>query len=259
MQLSKKSKVATVLAGVLITGATLSAASIDQVINAGVSRADEGSAAQKRIVSMAEETDTMLRDYKAGVKTLDGLKIYNDLQNKQIANQNAEKQNLNESIASVGDIEKQIVPLMKSMTDDLLLFIESDVPFQMEERRARIARLYETLEAPDVSRAEKLRKVLEAYAVETDYGNSVNSYKQKVEVEAGKEQEVNMLRVGRVSLSYQSQDGNYTAGYDPKTKSWVALSPAEYKTQVANGIKMARKEISPELFVAPIPAPVEAK
>lgn len=253
------SKLGALVAATALVNVSMFAASIDQVINAGVSRADEGAAAQKRIVSMAEETDSMLRDYKAALKTLDGLKIYNDLQRKQIANQEAEKDNLNTSIASVGDIEKQIVPLMISMAEDLTLFIEDDVPFQLNERRARITRLYEILEAPDVSRAEKLRKVLEAYSIETDYGNTVNSYKQKVEVEAGKEMEVNMLRIGRVSLSYQSPDGNYTAGYDPKTKSWVALSPAEYKTQVANGIKMARKEISPDLFIAPIPAPVEAK
>jgi len=192
-------------------------------------------------------------------KPLDGLKIYNDLQNKQIANQEAEKANLNESIATVGNIEKQVVPLMKNMTDELFLFVKEDVPFQLQEREERIQYLYEVLETPDVSDAEKLRKVLEAYAIEMAYGNTVNSYKQKVEVAPGKEMEVNMLRVGRVSLSYQSQDGEYTAGYDSATKEWVALSAADYKTQVASGIKMANKEVSPDLFIAPIPAPVEAK
>jgi len=253
------SKLGALIVTMALVNVSVFAASIDQVINAGVSRADEGASAQKRIVSMAEETDTMLRDYKAAVKTLDGLKIYNNLQKKQIDNQQAEKDNLKQSIATVGDIEKQIVPLMKKMTDELFLFIKEDVPFQMEEREKRIQLLYEGLETPGVSDAEKLRKVLEAYQIEMDYGNSVNSYKQKVEVAAGNVQEVNMLRVGRVSLSYQSQDGQYTAGWDPATKSWVSLSPADYKTQVASGIKMANKEVSPDLFIAPIPAPVEAK
>jgi len=253
------SKLGALVATAALVNVSMFAASIDQVINAGVSRADEGAAAQKRIVSMAEETDSALRDYKAAVKTLDGLKIYNDLQNKQIANQQAEKDNLNESIATVGDIEKQVVPLMKNMTDELFLFVKEDVPFQMKEREERIQYLYEVLETPDVSDAEKLRKVLEAYSIEMAYGNTVNSYKQKVEVAPGKEMEVNMLRVGRVSLSYQSQDGEYTAGYDPVTKEWVALSAADYKAQVASGIKMANKEVSPDLFIAPFPAPVEAK
>jgi len=50
------SKLGALVATAALVNVSMFAASIDQVINAGVSRADEGAAAQKRIVSMAEET-----------------------------------------------------------------------------------------------------------------------------------------------------------------------------------------------------------
>jgi len=253
------SKLGALIASIALVNVSVFAASIDQVINAGVSRADQAASAQKRVVAMAEETDRMIIDYKAAVKTLDGLKIYTDLQKKQIDNQEAEKTNLTESIGKIGDIERNIVPLMAKMIDSLQIFVENDMPFLLDERRERVAYLDEVMERADVSRAEKLRKVLEAYTIETDFGNTIEHYKDKIEVEPGKEMQVDFLRIGRVSLSYQSEDGNYTAGYNPATKAWEPLSPAEFKTQVATGIKIARKEISPDLFIVPVPAAQGAK
>jgi len=252
------SKVGALIAATALVNVSLFAASIDQVINAGVSRADQSASAQKRIVAMAEETDRMIIDYKAAVKTLDGLKIYNELQQKQIKNQEDEKTNLSDSINKVGDIERQIVPLMLNMVESLKMFVESDMPFLLDERRERVNYLDEVMERADVSRAEKLRKVLEAYSIETDFGNTIEHYKGKIDVD-GSERQVDFLRIGRVSLSYQTEDGTRTAGYNPQTKEWEELSPAEFKSQVATGIKIARKEISPDLFVAPVPAAGGAK
>lgn len=238
----------------LLLGTLLSAANIDQLIQAGERRIDSGAAAQKRIVAMAEETDQMIADYKQALKVLDGLNVYNDLQRKQIANQQLEKENLQESIGKVGSIEQQIVPLMVKMVDSLKAFVAADVPFLMEERSKRVNDLVELMAAPDVADAEKLRAVLEAYAIETDFGNTIERYKEKIEVD-GNLQEMNFLRIGRLALAYQSDDGSITGAWDKSQGAYVPLDAADFKSHIAFGLKVAGKEISPDLFIVPVPAP----
>ena len=85
-------------------------------------------------------------------------------------------------------------------------FVDLDVPFLLEERKERVAKLNELMERDDVTVAEKFRKVTEAYQIEMDYGSTIEPYKDTVNIDGGT-REVDFLRVGRVSLIYQSQDG----------------------------------------------------
>ena len=256
MQKFLKSSVLTV--SLLLIGSSFTAANIDQLISAGESRLNEAASAQKRIVAMADETDNLVSEYKQTLKVVDGLKIYNDLQNKQIANQEAEKTNLLESIDKVGDIENQMTPLMVKMVSSLNSFIEGDVPFLLDERRNRMRNLEGIMENPNVSDAEKLRQVLQAYTIETDFGNTIERYTGKLNLN-GNDIQVNFLRIGRLSLSYQSDDGSLTGAWNPETKAFEALSAADYKAQIGFGLKVAGKEISPDLFIVPVPAAQGAK
>ncbi|MBT8142881.1 MAG: DUF3450 domain-containing protein [Gammaproteobacteria bacterium] len=237
----------------LLISSFLCAANIDQLIRAGEKRIDEGARAQKQIVAMAEQTDDLIAEYKQALKVLDGLKVYNDLQRKQIANQELEKVNLNESIDKVGSIEQQIVPLMVKMVESLQTFVAADVPFLLDERTKRVNDLGDLMENPNVADAEKLRAVLEAYGIETDFGNTIERYKQKISV-GGNVQEMNFLRIGRLVLAYQSDDGSITGAWDKDKGEFVELSPADYKSHIAFGLKVAGKEISPDLFIVPVPA-----
>jgi len=256
MQKFLKSSVLSV--SLLLIGSSFTAANIDQLISAGESRLNQAASAQKRIVAFADETDNLVAEYKQTLKVVDGLKTYNDLQKKIIANQEAEKVNLNESIEKVGDIENQMTPLMVKMVSSLKSFVEGDVPFLLDERRKRIADLEAVMENPNVGDAEKLRRVLQAYTIETDFGNTIERYTGKLSLE-GNDIQVNFLRIGRLSLSYQSDDGSQTGAWNPETKAYEALSASDYKAQVNFGLKVAGKEISPDLFIVPVPAAQGAK
>jgi len=256
MQKFLKSSVLTV--SLLLIGSSFTAANIDQLISAGEGRLNQAASAQKRIVAMADETDNLVAEYKQTLKVVDGLKIYNDLQQKQVKNQEAEKVNLQESIERVGDIENQMTPLMMKMISSLKSFIEGDVPFLLNERRTRIADLEELMADPGVGDAEKLRQVLQAYTIETDFGNTIENYKEKININ-GNDREVNFLRIGRISLAYQSDDGLLTGAWNPDTKSYEALSASDYKAAIDFGLKVAAKEISPDLFIVPVPAAKGAK
>ena len=181
---------------------------------------------------------------------------YNSLLQRQIDNQMEEMAALNESIDTVALIERQIIPLMTRMLDALEAFIALDTPFLLEERQERIERLRGMMERSDVSAAEKFRRVIEAYQIENDYGRTIEAYKHSVEVN-GVMQEADFLRIGRVSLAYQTVGGGTTGAWDKESESFVKLDDAKFKTQVADGLKVARKQIAPDLLVVPVAAPSE--
>jgi len=166
-------------------------------------------------------------------------------------------QALSESISNVALIERQIIPLMTRMVDALDEFVQLDTPFLMKERTARIARLREMMERSDVTAAEKFRRVIEGYQIENDYGRTIEAYKGSTQV-GGNELEVDFLRIGRVALLYQTVGGAITGAWDTTTGSFVELPPATYQKQVLDGLKIARKQVAPDLLVVPVSAPTRA-
>ena len=249
----------------ILLGATLSAvfsasvfaqATVEQVMSEGEKRADAGAAEQRRVEQIADQTADLLNDYNTVSKVVDGLVTYNALLQRQIDNQNQEMAALNESIRNVSLIERQILPMMTRMLDSLEVFIELDTPFLLKERQERLERLRGMMERSDVSAAEKFRRVVEAYQIENDYGRTIEAYKDTVEID-GVAQEADFLRIGRVSLAYQTVGGGTTGAWDKDAGQFVKLDDSEFKNQVAHGLKVARKQVAPDLLVVPVPAASE--
>lgn len=226
---------------------------VDRAVDAGVARADAGKASQKRVDKIVDSTDKLIARYKRELKVIDGLKVYNELFRNQIRAQENRKEKLRNAIAENAVVERQIFPLMLSMVDALEQFVELDLPFHLDERRERIAKLRETIGDAEVIGAEKLRKVYEAYQIETDFGSNLDSYSQVVTID-GKQTEVEVLRFGRVSMVYQSGDGKHNAVWDKQAREWVPLDAAEYRNYIKKGLKIAKKQIAPELFILPVVA-----
>lgn len=246
----------TALASVCLAAPAFAQVTVDQVTEEGVKRADAGAAEQQRVEQIANQTDDLLAEYNTVSKVVDGLKTYNSLLQRQVDNQETEKQALAESIDNVALIERQIIPMMTRMLDSLEEFIRLDTPFLMKERTERLARLRGMMERSDVSSAEKFRTVIEAYQIENDYGRTIEAYKGTVDIN-GTPQEVDFLRIGRVALAYQSVGGQYTGAWDQETRQFVDIPPEKFKTQVAEGLRVARKQVAPDLLIVPVAAPSE--
>jgi hypothetical protein len=259
-----KLRLHTALPGMaVLAAATLSwlpgaagAATTSELIQAGEERTAAAQADQRRVEQVANQIDQLVIDYQTEAKVVDGLKVYNSLLQRQIDNQEAEMSAIAESIENVELIERQITPLMTRMLDALESFVELDTPFLLDERRDRIARLRNMMERSDVDPSEKLRQILEAYSIENDYGRTIEAYKGSLEVD-GRPLEVDFLRIGRVSLTYQSVGGGVTGGWDSASRSFVNLPPETYKAYVADGLRIARKQLAPDLIVVPVAAPTE--
>lgn len=255
-------KITCLLSSVLIFAvASLStqtfAAGINEVMQEGENRADAGEKDQKKVDSVADQTEKIVSDYRAVTKVVDGLQIYNALLQTQLNNQQTEMQALSESIANIALIERQIIPLMLRMLDALEGFIALDTPFLMKERTGRIVRLREMMERSDVTAAEKLRRVIEGYQIENDYGRTIEAYKGSTDVN-GIELEVDFLRIGRIALLYQTVGGATSGAWDNTSREFVELAQSTYQAQVAQGLKIARKQIAPDLLIVPVAAPTRA-
>ena len=242
-----------VIATAALPGIVSAQAKVDAVTRTGEQRIAEGATAQRQVEKLNDQAGDIEAEYKQVRKVVDGLKIYNGLLQKQVDNQVAEMAALSDSIDKVSLIERQIVPLMVRMIDALSEFVVLDVPFLPEERIERFERLRAMMERSDVTAAEKFRRVLEAYQIENEYGRTIEAYRGTLAVDGGT-REVNFLRVGRIALLYQTDGGDLTGAWNIEAQQWETLSPARYKQDVAKGLRVARKQVAPNLLVLPIAA-----
>lgn len=244
------------LSAVLSAGAFVGAAyaaDVDDVLKAGANKVAASKSSQQKVDNIADKTYSLLNDFKSTNKQIEGLRVYNAQLDNQIKNQLQSMTDLNESIENATIMERQIAPLTLKMIDSLDQFVSLDVPFQLEERKARVEKLRDNLVRSDLSTAEKFRQVLEAYKIEGEYGSKIETYKATLPVN-GADREMNVLRVGRIALVAQSTSQDATIGWDQKAGQWVELG-GEYRSSVATGIKVAKKQASIEILKLPIAAP----
>ena len=110
------------------------------------------------------------------------------------------------------------------------------------------------MQRSDVSVAEKFRKVMEAYQIEMDYGSSSEEYTQSLDLAGdGSLRDFNMLRIGRIGLYFQSDDGQITGHYNQDTGQFEQLDDS-FRNEIRKGLRMARQLIAPELLLLPLPA-----
>ena len=229
------------------------AADVDDVMKAGANKVAASKSSQQKIDKIADQTYDLLNKFKSVNKQIEGLRVYNAQLENQINNQQQTMVDLKESIENATVMERQITPLTLKMIESLGQFVELDIPFQLEERRARVEKLRDNMERSDLTTAEKFRQVLEAYDIESEYGRVIETYKATLPIN-GAEREMNVLRVGRIALVAQSTNLDTTIAWDQKAKQWVDVG-ADYRSAVATGIKVAKKQASIEILKLPILAP----
>ena len=212
---------------------------------------------QEQVNRISEETQSLLTEYLTVTQQTDRLRVYNEQLEKLIRDQEEEKISIRKQLEDVEVVEKEILPLMIRMVNSLEKFVELDMPFLLEERRERVTELKDMLDRANVTVSEKYRRVMEAYVTETDYGRTIEAYRGTLEIEGG-ERTVDFLRVGRVLLAYQTTDRQQTGFWNKTTNQWESL-PDEYRSAIADGLRIARKQAAPELMKLPVSAPESAK
>ena len=225
----------------------------DDIVNSGMSRQKAGAASQKRIDDLAEATDKIVSSYHQQRKVVEGLKVYNDRLRRTLTAQEKAMATLETSIENASLIERQIVPLMLRMIEGLDKFIAADIPFKIDEREARVARIRGYLNNANVSAAERFRQVLEAYSIENGYGATIAVYTDTLALGQG-ELTVNLLQVGRSGLYYQTLDGAQAGYWDKNDKTWKDLD-SSFNEGITQAIRITQGKESKGLMTLPMAAP----
>jgi len=219
---------------------------------------DLGSKDSQIIVSnLSDERQDLLGQYRLVLQQIDRLIAYNDYVERLIVDQEAQITDIRKQLDQFALIERGIVPLMLDSIDILDKFIDLDVPFLLEERKARVARLRTIMNLSDVTVSEKYRQIMDAYQIETTYGRDIEAYTGLLEID-GESRQVDFLRIGRTSLTYQTPDQEETGFWNKQAGQWEKL-PNKYQNYVTQGLRVARKQVTPNLLELPIEAPGEGR
>lgn len=153
-------------------------------------------------------------------------------------------------LADSREISDRIDPFLRETVDRLRRMLSDGLPFLMAERRQRIDRLAQMMEEPEVAMSEKLRKVMEALQVEAEYGNTIDVDQQSIPIN-GVSRQVNIFRLGRISLFYQTLDRKECGFFDVAAGAWQPLPPTHVRDiQIAVEIGAKRRPV--ELLRLPL-------
>ena len=240
----------------LIVVATLLGSSLaltDQIqplLDIGEQRQNSEQVSQTKIDSMDDDTSLIVNEYKTVSKQIEGLRVYNAQMRKQIERQEERLKEIDKTMKEAQVMQRQVPPFTRRMLAGIEKSIELDMPFHLAERKERIAFANAAIDNPTVSPAEGLRQVLETFNVEMEYGRKLDSYKDTIEIE-GQQREVNVLRVGRLALVYQSSDRSLTGAWDNKKQEWVPLDNS-YRNPTRKGLRIANRLATVDMLELPI-------
>jgi hypothetical protein len=212
----------------------------------------EGVESQKRIDGVSAETESLFTRYKNALAQIDSIRVYNTQMRDLISDQDKEIASLHEQVDRVEVVGRSVTPLMLRMIESIAATVKLDVPFLKDERSARITGLRELMGRADVSNAEKYRQIMDAYQVENEYGRTIEAYRTTLTVD-GVDVKADLLRFGRIALVYQTLDQKLAGVWNQELGTWEPLDPG-YRTAIKEGLKIARKQMAPDLIRLPLPA-----
>ena len=258
--LSKKSLIASTILGTLALSASNIAAAdaLTDLQKAEAKIFKASSKSQRKIESIYEQTQELLAEYRNTVDEAEVLRGYNDHVQRMVNDQKRNIASLQKQIDGIDKTKQGVVPLMYKMIDTLETFVDLDVPVNLEARKERIAGLRDVMNDSDVTVSEQFRLVLEAYEIEANYGTIFSVYQAETDFGDGTPVTADFVHMGRIALVAQSLDAKRSWVWNNESRSWETLGE-EYLKPVTNAIRMARKQLPPDLAKLPVFAAAGAK
>lgn len=237
----------------LATAAAMAQDALQEAISTQAATQEASAEVQERINELDDDTREMLNEYRETMAQVTDLEAYNQQLGRLVATQKVEIADYERQFQEIEITKRRILPLIIRMLEVLEEFVAIDMPFLPLERSLRVEELGKLMARPDVLTSEKYRRVSEAYQIELDYGHTIESYEGEIEV-GGEVRTVAFLRYGRLGLYYMTLDGLEIAYWDKTQDRWVRLDD-EYRYSLDRAMRIARKQLPPDLTRLPIPAP----
>lgn len=208
-----------------------------------------GKTSQKRVDRLVSETDLLLNEYQSLLKKSEYQAAYNKelriLKGEQVEELISLEQQINDIVIT----KQQLLPLLREMVSTLSQFITLDLPFKQQQRLIAIDKLNQVLASSSVSISEKYRRVMEMYQAENDYNYDLEVYRDTVALN-NESLSVQILRVGRSHLYFQTMDGKISAMWNQESNAWLLLDDA-YHLKIRKAMRIASKKSAPELLELP--------
>ena len=165
-----------------------------------------------------------------------------------VARQDAYIERTNHKIIEMEKMRQKLVPYLNEAVGRMEKQIQADLPFLRQERADRVANLREILADPEVTLAEKLRRVFEGLRVEMDYGKSVETTKEEIQYK-GQKLMVHVLRFGRTALLMQTLNEQESGMYNGK--QWEEL-PGSYNAEIKKAMDITQRRRPVDFVNLPI-------
>ncbi|MGF1462121.1 MAG: DUF3450 domain-containing protein [Maricaulaceae bacterium] len=224
-------------------------AQLNQAIQVGQQSTSEGAQTQERIDGLDDEADALARQYRAVLQQIERVRLNVDQQRVFLQSQQNEIESLIGQIDRVEEVESGLLPMMQEMVERLGQIIDADLPFLVDERADRFERVQDALDDPDQTPAERYRQIVNAFQIEESYGRQVTAYDEKVTV-GGETLDVEILRVGRVSMIYRDRQSGDMGIYNKGSQSWDPLD-GSYRLDIQKALRIAKELTTPDVFLAP--------
>ncbi|HZJ95428.1 MAG TPA: DUF3450 domain-containing protein [Thiopseudomonas sp.] len=234
----------------VLMSSTISAATVEQSLKESEKLSQTAQSSQLQIEQLDDASQAMLEEYSNTLAKAKGLESYNQQISELIVAQQQELHSYEEQLASLQDTEAAVMPLMARMVEVLAEFIAADLPFLPFERTDRLETLQELLPRADVSMAEKYRRILEAYQIESDYGYTLEAWHGELG-EGEQQRNVEFLRLGRVMLYYQTPNGHESGYWNAQSRKWDVLDN-KARRPLQKAIAIARQQESADWLELPI-------
>lgn len=218
--------------------------------------ANETKASQQRIDQLDDQTTQLVNDYRANLKQLEAANRYNASLQRNITAQERKIGQLRTDIENVSGLQRAMQPLMEDMLARLGDLIDADLPFNLDDRRARVDRLNAGMSNPDISAAQRYRLIVEAYQIENEFGRTIGAYEGVID-DDGTARSGEFLRIGRIALVFKNADDSVLKIWDADAGSYVDLSKS-FLPDIKLGLRMAKEQTAPNLLPIPVKGPSAA-
>ena len=188
---------------------------------------------QQQLDDWSAEKAELVRRFRAAQGTVTWLEERRDEETARVTAVEARVAELRRRLDEAQRLEDSIADTLTTILDRLDASVDRSLPFLPQERQLRLSQLRRELVQPDVTAAEKLRRVLEALQVEAGYGGTVEIYQDQITV-SGEELHVDILRLGRLALFWRTPDLQRVGHYDPAHAVWTELDDS-YRRPVGAG------------------------
>ncbi|HKW13190.1 MAG TPA: DUF3450 domain-containing protein [Candidatus Krumholzibacteria bacterium] len=205
---------------------------------------------QKKQEAWAEEKNDLGARYRAAKAQVDYLEKTKAFEQNEVSELDKGIAELNRRMVESAKLKDNLEDSLNVVVTHLDNFIKQDIPFLMDERQARIASVRDAIAKPEVTGAEKLRRVLEALQVEANYGNTVDVSQERIKV-GNDEVSADVIRIGRVSVYWRSPDGKRVGEYDRASNQWVELDH-KYAETIGDVREMVLRLRSTKVITLPL-------